>query len=402
MGEHVVPGECCQRPTCDARGALAILAASGNHAAMPRLCLVLLSLALMGCPRDRAAPDASSATPDPVTALLDTLGRSGATPSRPSGGAAAGATRHLAVDQMLATSNDGRWGYLLEEVGGPVLHEIAADEAFEPASTLKTVYLLHALQEVQAGRVSLKTPVPWFRASTVADDPATPEDEREYGCPLDRDPATGELGTGLRLMMERSDNRWTQAVRRYFGDEPLRATAREAGMASTVMRHRIGCAEALDAPNASTLRDLCGLMRGAAAGTLLSEENATIFLDLMANDLFIRLRAIFDDEGAALGLPPAVIRAVERRQMLAWKSGKYNIGEYKCQSVVGLARLVSWDAGALRSREYVFGVFVDDARSFPEQGTRATLFSLAVASELLRSEVSAVLASFRAALTAMP
>jgi hypothetical protein len=139
-----------------------------------------------------------------------------------------------------------------------------------------------------------------------------------------------------------------------------------------------------------------------AAGTLLSRENATAFLDLMANELFIRLQAIFDDEGSALGLPPAVIRAVERRQMLAWKSGKYNIGDYKCQSVVGLARLVSWDAGALRTREYVFGVFVDDARRFPEQGTRATLYSLAVASELLREEVRAVLSSFRAALAAMP
>jgi hypothetical protein len=306
---------------------------------------------------------------------------------------------------MLSGSNDGRWGYLLEEVGGGGIYGMAAQEVFEPASTVKVLYLLHALREVDAGAVSLSTPIPWFRDSTERDDPATPEDEREWGCPVDSDPAVGELGVGLGLMMQRSDNRWTQAVRRHFGPERIAETARAAGMEHTVLRHRIGCAEdtgadpgQINAPNASTIAELCDLLRGVASGKLLSPRSTELFRELMDNDPLLRLSAIFREENAAIGLPEELLGAIEKRQELAWKSGKYNIGAYKCQSVVGLARLVSLSGGELRRRELVFGVFVDDAHRFPEQGTRATLFSLAVASELLRDEVRAVLLSFRGAL----
>lgn len=307
---------------------------------------------------------------------------------------------------MLASSNDGRWGYLLRAVGGPDLAALRADDLFEPASTIKAICLLHALREVDAGTVTLATEIPWFRASTVADDPATPdEDERESGCPLDGDPATGELGVGLRAMMERSDNRWTVAVRRFFGDEPILATAREAGMGRTVLRHRIGCTETtdgepgqLDAPNASTLGELCGMLEQVAAGRLLSPERTALFLTTMANEPLVRLTALFEEENESVGLPPELLAAVERRQEIAWKSGKYNVGEYKCQSVVGLAGFVSWADGSLLLRRYVFGVFVDNAHRFPEQGTRASLYSLAVASELMREQVREVLRSFRRAL----
>jgi hypothetical protein len=367
------------------------------------LCALLASSACGG-----RKPGATKVLPpDPLTRLLGLLESGASRPSDHIAGVARGPSRHERADGMLGTSNDGRWGYLLLEVGGRALRAAAVDESFEPASTLKVVYLLHALRRVDAGELTLETEIPWYRASTVPDDPATPgEDEREWGCPLDRDPATGALGAGLRAMMERSDNRWTQAVRRYFGEEAMRATAREAGMERTLLRHRIGCGTDVgedpgqqSAPNSTTLGELCGLVEGVATHRLLSARGAEAFFELMAKDPLIRLQAIIREEGASLGLSPALLAAIERRQTLAWKSGKYNIGEYKCQSVVGLARLVSWSAGELRSRKYVFGVFVDDARRFPEQGTRETLYSLAVASELLREEVRSVLGSYRDALS---
>jgi hypothetical protein len=310
------------------------------------------------------------------------------------------------IDEMLRSSNDGRWGYLLKEVGGSYRFRVSTEELFEPASTVKIAYLLHALRQLDAGEVALDAPIPWYQASTAVDDPSTPqEDEREYGCPVDRDPAVGRLETGLRLMMERSDNRWTQAIRRYFGEEAILRTARDAGMVRTRVEHRIGCASdtgtdpgQISAPNASTLSELCGTVERIAAGELLSPEGKALSFDLMANDPLFRLSTIFGEESAAVGLPKELAAAVERRQELAWKSGKYNIGDYKCQSVVALARLYSYAEGAIGVREYVLGVFVDDAHSFPEQGTRATLYSLAVASEMLRDEVRAVLVSFRRAM----
>jgi beta-lactamase class A len=381
------------------------------HAMRPRalaplpVILFLAAVALVGCARSSRSAAVPVPPPDPAAELIRLL-ESSPVESAPGLAPAAPAPRHAKADEMLASSNDGRWGYLLRDVGGPDIARAGADELFEPASTIKTICLLHALREVDAGAVTLATEIPWYRASTVADDPATPnEDEREWGCPLDADPATGELGAGLRAMMERSDNRWTLAVRRYFGDDRILATAREAGMGRTVLRHRLGCAETtdgdpgqLDAPNASTLDELCGMVEQVAAGRLLSPERAAAFFEIMDNDPLVRLTAVFEEENAAVGLPADLLAAVVRRQELAWKSGKYNIGEYKCQSVVGLAGFVSWADGSLLRRRYVFGVFVDDARRFPEQGTRASLYSLAVASELMREPVREVLRSFRRAL----
>ena len=378
----------------------------------------LLALSLLGlsaaCRKEgdaREVPRGESAS----AALLRLLasppeprGPAGQAPSGspPAEEPAGGEIRQERVDGMLESSNDGRWGYLLKLVDGPWLYRVGVDEVFEPASTVKTLLLLHAMREVDQGRVSLKTPIPWFRGSTVADDPATSdEDEREWGCPLDEDPAVGELGEGLRLMMERSDNRWTQAVRRYFGDAGIRETALLAGMRWTSISHRIGCAAdtggdpgELSAPGTSTLRELDGLLEGVAAGRLLSETGAARFFELMANDPLIRLTAILGEENAGVGLPQEILQAVASRIALAWKSGKYNIGEYKCQSVVALAILPVYAERAVRSSRYVVAVFVDDARRFPEQGTRESLYSLAVASELLRGEIRSMLLSFRAAL----
>ena len=52
--------------------------------------------------------------------------------------------------------------------------------------------------------------------------------------------------------------------------------------------------------------------------------------------------------------------------------------------------------------EGLYAVFVDHAQSFPEQGSRATLFSLKVASELLREDVRSSMLSLRRYLDAAP
>lgn len=319
--------------------------------------------------------------------------------------------RHTGADRMLASSNDGRWGYLLKVVDGAHRYRLNADEPFEPASTLKLLYHLHALREVQAGRAHPEEPLPWYRASDGRDDVSTPEeDEREFGCPVDREPAVGTLEEGLRAMMERSDNRWTLAVRRRFGDAAVAGTARILGMDRTELRHRIGCAAAtgqdpgqVEAPNVSTLAELAGLVEGVSNGSALAPGLAGTFFDLMANDRFLRLDTVLREENAAVGLPRTVLEALTGRLHLAWKSGKYNIGTYKCQSVVGLVEMLHYiGAGVLGWRRLVVGVYVDDATWFPEQGSRATLYSLAVASELLRDEVRAMLTSYRRAIVEVP
>lgn len=372
---------------------------------VPCLLTVLTLLGLLGsC---RPAPDPAIVT-ERTRRLLDAgVSWPRAAPAANQAPSPVVDVHSLGVDVLLGPASDGRWGYLLRETGGPVLYTVRADEPFEPASTLKIAVLAYALLAVARGQADLEEPIPWYQGSDGPDDPATPEqDEREFGCPQDTDPAVGTLTEGLRAMMERSDNRWTLALERRFGRETIERAARDAGMEQTLLRHRIGCAYAvngdpgqLDAPNRATLRELAGLVEAVSGGTLLPPPLEAVFFELMANDPLLRLHTVIQEENRTAQLPPSLLQAVEEQISLAWKTGKYNIGLYKCQSVVGRARLPVYQGeGRVAWRELVFAVFVDDATRFPEQGTRATLFSLAVVSELLRAPVADLLASWRVAL----
>lgn len=240
----------------------------------------------------------------------------------------------------------GDYGFFLKEVNGPVLAEMRADTTFEPASTMKTVYHVHAMRRVSLGLTSLGTLI-----------------NKPIACGIPGGNQTLELT--LREMMENSDNYSTLAVSNYFGIPNIQATANALGMASTSINFTIGCSG--PAPESTlTLRDLSRLHEAVANG-YLGAQRAT-FYDLMQESLSFPtwgtadLNTRIDTEAALLGLPTAVRDAFKAQLHLAYKPGGIgwtNPGQWTYYFAEGGWMSVPFKnaAGVLQPKEYTFGVF---------------------------------------------
>ncbi|MGH9991615.1 MAG: serine hydrolase, partial [Nitrososphaera sp.] len=132
-------------------------------------------------------------------------------------------------------SEGGTVGLYLKEVNGSVLAAYNEGFIFEPASAIKALIHFHAMRQVQDGAVinsevvTLSTQIPWFSDGG-------PDD-----CPSLTGPASDTLSNGLAAMMGPSDNRWTQAMRDFFGDANIDATRQQFGMTDSALLHMIGC-----------------------------------------------------------------------------------------------------------------------------------------------------------------
>ena len=243
----------------------------------------------------------------------------------------------------------GKYGFYLKEVNGPVLAEMRADTTFEPASTMKTVYHVHAMRRVHLGLASLGTLINKPLSCGVAGSNQT-------------------LSTTLREMMQWSDNYSTLAVSNYFGIGSINATAASLGMTSTSVNYTIGCSG--PSPESTlTLRDLSTLHEQVANGYLGSQR--ANFYDLMANGppdglnfptwgtdtLDARITA----EGIALGLPAAVRSAFKDALLVAYKPGGigWQIPGWTFYYAEGGYMSVPFKngAGVITPREYTFGAF---------------------------------------------
>ncbi|MBI4201559.1 MAG: serine hydrolase [Chloroflexi bacterium] len=122
------------------------------------------------------------------------------------------------VRQILEdASTGGTVGLYLKEVNGPVIAAHNESFVFEPASTIKALIHFHAMRQVQDGAmidgdvVTLDRLIPWFMDQTGS-------------CPDLTTQGFDTLQNGLTAMMVPSDNRWTQAMRDFFGDANINAT----------------------------------------------------------------------------------------------------------------------------------------------------------------------------------
>ena len=237
------------------------------------------------------------------------------------------------------------YGFFLKEVDGPVLAEMRADTTFEPASTMKTLYHVHAMRRVHLGLATLNMQI-----------------NKPLSCGTAGSNQT--LSLTLREMMENSDNMSTLAVSNHFGLANIDATAGALGMGSTSVNFTIGC-QGPTPESTLTLRDLTTLHEAVANGYLGSLRPT--FYDLMAEslsfpswgteDLGTRINA----EAVTLGLPPAVRDAFKNALQIAYKPGgiAWNTGTQHYYFAEGGWMSVPFKnaSGALVPREYTFGVF---------------------------------------------
>ena len=165
-------------------------------------------------------------------------------------------------------------GFLVKEVNGPVLADIGGGLRFQPASTLKLLPHLYAVQEVDVGNASLDgTQVNWL------EDPS----EQNASCLQSGTAGSASYREALPTMMWYSHNRTLDAFLDIYPPwssdvqaETLTSRAQgQWGMQDTTMY--LGCTgEWLN--NRSTLYDIATLYEGV--------ENLTFFGNASSRDIF--------------------------------------------------------------------------------------------------------------------
>ena len=195
-----------------------------------------------------------------------------------------------------------------KQVGGPEIVGFNENFRFEPASGIKVLYFLHAMQLVQAGTENLDTP----NAFTYYVDPSDPTNGGVCPDPAWEVPANAvhtTLRDGLTKTMVDSDNRTTRGLFLRYGMGPENALAASIGMTNTALRQpSIGCGFLGAVRNDLSLADAGKLYEGVADGSLLDPADAAIFNQIMiggAPTSSSNFGDIVRQEAAALGKSPA-------------------------------------------------------------------------------------------------
>jgi hypothetical protein len=191
----------------------------------------------------------------------------------------------------------------------------------------------------------------------------------------------------LRDMMENSDNARTQAIRAYFGEASINATAALLGMTNTELRHRIGCGgDAVANPNDITLYDL-GLLHEQVANGFLGALRAEFYEHMLNSLIWAGITTVIDEEAAQLGMTAAAVTSFKAQMQLARKSGSYTLNGDEYRSGFGWVEVPFLAGGVLAPREYVVGAFVARASN----GTDASTAVNAAVGELLRPTLRSAL-----------
>jgi hypothetical protein len=286
---------------------------------------------------------------------------------------------------LAAARSGGAFGLRLKEVGGPVLASLQSDRPFYPASSIKVVQHVHAMRRVDAGAITLASPV------TKYEDPAECCGVTHAG----HTPSIETLGQALRSMMEQSDNQSTNAIQERFGAgsaalgrAAMNQTSASLGFSpQTVLHHKFGCGgPANDPANSATLSDLTRLYESTATGALSAGARED-FDELMLNGTAY-LDSVINQEAAAVGVSAATRDAFKARVASTAKGGSWTTGAGV--SYRSLAGKVVLPLHPLRvTRTYVFGVFIDGADQLNSD------FGLwDTGAELLRDAIRAALESY--------
>ncbi|MBM3925754.1 MAG: hypothetical protein FJ320_07155 [SAR202 cluster bacterium] len=293
-------------------------------------------------------------------------------------------------------ATNGTVGVYLKEVNGSVIAANNESFIFEPASTIKALIHFHAMRQVQDGAVidgdvvTLATQVPWFAGPANYNNSPPPG----TSCPdVSTLPGTDTLQNGLQQMMGPSDNRWTQAMRDFFGDASINNTRDTFDMDDTALNHLIGCgANALANPNQLTLVDGGKMYESVATGFLDNANRASAF-SLMTQDNGT-FNGIIDTEAAGMSLSAASIASFKSQRQSANKAGSYTLSDGENRTVAGWAQVPWKDTVTCETeiQEYVYGAFIHKADSI--DGGFMGIRPAGV--ELFREEIRAALESWAA------
>ncbi|TMQ10438.1 MAG: serine hydrolase [Deltaproteobacteria bacterium] len=289
------------------------------------------------------------------------------------------------VGQILRSGTDGETGLYLKQVGGGVQASLQDSRIFEPASSIKILIGLHAMEQVDAG-ASLGQSV------VVYAPPAS------GSCPTSTITGTEPMGNAILQMLESSDNQRTRAMIDTYGFAAINQTAQNIGLTGTHLNHYPGCGG--PPANQMTLADAGVIYEGIANGTLLSSTNRPELYSRMpaqAGDftgIQSAVNAIVDAEAPAFGLNATEISQFKSRLLTHYKAGGYTLCpsspclEYR--SVAGSAEIPQCTRGLVGSRSFVWGIFIDGSTS----ATAANNTFNAAKAEPLREPIRSALSTW--------
>jgi len=320
------------------------------------------------------------------------------------------ATLTTCVLNILAPGG-GTQGVYLQQVGGPVLAKSNATYAYEPASSIKPVIALYAIEQIEHGHARLTDRVPEI------DNSGGPGD-----CPPSRIVGTELLGTTLGQMLQVSDNNRTRELMAYFGVSRLNAFAASLGLAHTMFHtspsspgfNVIGCLtygfDPLPATvdgNTMTLADAAKLWSIIAS---LPMPYTSEFYQLAAGrdmqnavgydftGVWPTMATIAADEAPA-GLSSLQLDSFEAHAGVSVKGGDYHV--FDCSGGVcreatwaiftGIAEIPRCVGTTMKHTNYVWGYFISDAVGPKPAGSNPTAADVAFANasgELLAAPIA--------------
>ena len=232
---------------------------------------------------------------------------------------------------------------------------------FEPASTIKVLYLLYTLQQ----NVSPLDPITYYWTDS--------HPPNKDACPLDvpetaANAYTTTIGYALTQMMQNSDNVYTRAFALKWGLGPVQAMANGLGMSGTHLNQaNIGCGFRGGVRNEMTLADAARLYAAVDNGTALTGNAwATFFNTLVGGQPSSTSPwgLVVAQEAAKQG-KSAIVPKFLGSLNIRLKAGGYNVCTLACPapvkddySVAGWISIPFNHATSVQT--YLFGDFVND------------------------------------------
>ena len=287
----------------------------------------------------------------------------------------------------------GTMGFMLKEVGGPVITTINPDFVWEPASTVKLLHAIYALWQCSIWFDALDANVEYRNINNVS--------QILSGCTSCAfdwfcGPVNIRLDETIRYLLEPSSNTALIALERRYNVGDINAFAGARGFgAIDVIRQDCACAEVL---NTATCTDICEMMEQAADGSIFAAPWREVLFTLM-NDvdeqgyaLYPTLSNVIDQEAALTSLTAPEIAAFREAMRFANKGGSYDCGEF-WRTEGGWARVpfkeFIFGTWLTTGREYVFAIFID--RTVNGNGS-SVVYS--AKEEILREQIREALATW--------
>ncbi len=304
----------------------------------------------------------------------------------------------------------GFLGAYVAPASSPASAIVAANSGFrfEPASTIKVLYLLYALQQVAAGHDKLSAPFTYYVDPA---DPTNPGVCPDPAWDVSANAVTTTVSNALTLMMHNSDNRVTRAFEVRYGIANVQAMATGLGMSETHLNQAfIGCGFQGAVRNELTLTDAATLYAAVANKTALDAKYSKKFFSIELGGAPAPtdyLTTVVDQEATNLGktsIEASFLAHINDR----WKAGSYSFcmasdcSAYKADfTIAGALYLPFKEKGKIKQVAYVYGDFVNDLYipCTPGSGCSAENAAYAminqVADEAARGAIDSALATWK-------